>query len=60
MRRIWVSGYTSGLIIDWFWEKLDMTTEGEEIVEFNSAMTAFETKQFSTAAQLLTPFAEKR
>ena len=30
-----------------------MTTDAEEIVEFNSAMTAFETKQFSTAAQLL-------
>ena len=59
MRRVCVSGYTSGLIIDCFLESVDMTTEGEEIVEFNSAMTAFETKQFSTAAQLLTPFAEK-
>ena len=36
-----------------------MTTEGADIVEFNSAMSAFESKHFSTAIQLLSPFAEK-
>lgn len=59
MRQVWVSGYNSGLIIDCLRENLDMTAEGSDIVDFNSAMSAFESKHFSTAVQLLSPFAEK-
>ena len=59
MRQVCISGYNSGLIIDHFRENLDMTAEGSDIVDFNSAMSAFESKHFSTAVQLLSPFAEK-
>ena len=59
MRQVCVSGYNSALIIERFRENLDMTTEAADIVDFNSAMSAFESKHFSTAVQLLSPFAEK-
>lgn len=59
MRRVCVSGYTIELIFPVLREYIDMTTEAADIVEFNSAMSAFESKHFSTAIQLLSPFAEK-
>ena len=34
-------------------------TADSDIVDFNSAMSAFESKHFSTAMNLLKPFAEK-
>jgi len=58
MRQVSVSGYNSGHILSCFKRIIDMT-EGEDIVDFNSAMSAFESKHFSTAVQLLSPFAEK-
>jgi TPR repeat protein len=59
VRRISFSGYNTELILPHFKRIYDMTTEAADIVDFNSAMSAFESKHFSTAIQLLSPFAEK-
>lgn len=58
MRRISNSGYTIELKFNRNLKSIKMT-EDSDIVDFNSAMSAFESKHFSTAMTLLKPFAEK-
>ena len=60
MRRISKSGYTIGLVTSILGQVgVEKVMNDNEIVEFNSAMAAFESKNFARAAQSLGPFAEQ-
>jgi TPR repeat protein len=57
MRRFCISGYTNGLESEP--ESEYSMSENNEMMDFASAMAAFEAKEFSRAMQLLSPYAKQ-